>query len=235
MKSINYEYTNLQELDSFIKEHEIKNGPNLLVQVFCGIVEIGYLQSLLSDLNSVLDKSYIMGATTDGAINGAEVSIKNTIISFTIFDKTLIKSNLITLEQLGNSSFDTGEALAFSLVQSDTRALITFATGLDTNGEEYLKGIGKITGDIVVAGGLAGDNGEFKKTFVFDNNTITSNGAVAVSLQNKDLQVNTGYSFNWMSIGKELVNGNVQVYDRKSTEKIAVNVEEIFNKIMGLI
>ena len=156
MKSINYEYTNLQELDSFIKEHEIKNAPNLLVQVFCGIVEIEYLQSLLSDLNSVLDKSYIMGATTDGAINGAEVSIKNTIISFTIFDKTLIKSNLITLEQLGNSSFDTGEALAFSLVQSDTRAFITFATGLDTNGEEYLKGIGKITGDIVVAGGLAG-------------------------------------------------------------------------------
>jgi prolyl-tRNA synthetase len=36
-------------------------------------------------------------------------------------------------------------------------------------------------------------------------------------------------------IGKELVNGNVQVYDRKSTEKIEVNVEEIFNKIMGLI
>ena len=36
-------------------------------------------------------------------------------------------------------------------------------------------------------------------------------------------------------IGKELVNGNVQVYDRKSTEKTAVNAEEIFTKVMELI
>ncbi|HIC11944.1 MAG TPA: proline--tRNA ligase [Sulfurimonas sp.] len=36
-------------------------------------------------------------------------------------------------------------------------------------------------------------------------------------------------------IGKELVNGNVQVYERSSTEKTAVSADEIFAKVMELI
>ena len=36
-------------------------------------------------------------------------------------------------------------------------------------------------------------------------------------------------------IGKELVNGNIQVYERSSTQKLTVNVEEAFAKIMELI
>ena len=36
-------------------------------------------------------------------------------------------------------------------------------------------------------------------------------------------------------IGKELVNGNVQIFDRTSTEKTAVSSDEIFEKIMELI
>ncbi len=36
-------------------------------------------------------------------------------------------------------------------------------------------------------------------------------------------------------IGKELVNGEVQIYDRKTTEKVSVNVDDVMSKIMDLI
>ncbi|WP_455755878.1 proline--tRNA ligase [Sulfurimonas sp.] len=36
-------------------------------------------------------------------------------------------------------------------------------------------------------------------------------------------------------IGKELANGQVQIYDRKTTEKTSVNVDEVMSKIMELI
>lgn len=36
-------------------------------------------------------------------------------------------------------------------------------------------------------------------------------------------------------IGKELVNGSVQIYDRKTTQKIDVDVKEIYSKLMELI
>ena len=36
-------------------------------------------------------------------------------------------------------------------------------------------------------------------------------------------------------IGKELVNGQVQIYNRRTTEKTAVGVEEVFSKLMALV
>jgi len=36
-------------------------------------------------------------------------------------------------------------------------------------------------------------------------------------------------------IGKELANGNVQIYDRRTTEKMLVKVDEVFTKVMELI
>jgi len=43
-----------------------------------------------------------------------------------------------------------------------------------------------------------------KKTYVFDKNTILSNGAVGVSLSSELLNVTTSYNFDWMPIGKRL-------------------------------
>jgi len=36
-------------------------------------------------------------------------------------------------------------------------------------------------------------------------------------------------------IGKELVNGNIQVYERLTTEKTTVSADKIFTKVMELI
>ena len=36
-------------------------------------------------------------------------------------------------------------------------------------------------------------------------------------------------------IGKELVNGEVQIYDRKTTQKVGVSVDEVFTKLMELL
>ena len=36
-------------------------------------------------------------------------------------------------------------------------------------------------------------------------------------------------------IGKELVNGQVQIYDRKTTEKESVGVNEVLSKLMELL
>ena len=51
---------------------------------------------------------------------------------------------------------------------------------------------------------MAGDNGAFAKTFVFDNNGVYENGAVAVSLNSESLNVFTNYQLNWQPIGKSM-------------------------------
>ena len=70
-------------------------------------------------------------------------------------------------------------------------------------GEVFLNGLSSVSQNVVISGGLSGDNGVFDKTFVFINDKVLLNGAVAVSL-NGYLNVSTEYSFNWQPIGKQL-------------------------------
>ncbi|MEA3523116.1 MAG: PAS domain-containing protein, partial [Campylobacterota bacterium] len=81
---------------------------------------------------------------------------------------------------------------------------IAFADGLHTNGEAFLNGIGAIDSNVIVAGGLAGDNSTFSGTYVFTHEQIISKGIVAVGLHGSHLHVNTHYSFNWQRIGLEM-------------------------------
>jgi len=50
---------------------------------------------------------------------------------------------------------------------------------------------------------MAGDNANFKQTFILAQNRVLVNGAVAVALNSKTLKVSTAYNFNWSPIGIE--------------------------------
>jgi signal transduction histidine kinase len=125
-------------------------------------------------------------------------------LSFTIFEKTqiqtVIKENIIT-------SFDTGKEIMSELQdsnkQDNLKLIISFTDGLVSNGEEYLNGITSINSDVIIAGGMAGDNAKFEETFVFNEDTILNAGAVAVGFYSDDLKVHTDYNFNWETVGKQ--------------------------------
>jgi len=110
--------------------------------------------------------------------------------------------------------------MAEELIGDETKLLIAFADGLHTNGDSFLKAISSINDNVIVAGGHAGDNFEFKKTLVFTKEHILEQGAVAVALNSKNLHVHTDYNFHWHPIGNELtitkVEGNrVYMIDEK--------------------
>jgi len=99
-------------------------------------------------------------------------------------------------------SFQMGEAIAKTfLPQEDLKLIISFADGIGCNGEEYLKGIASVLPNAKIAGGLAGDNGALMQTSIAVNERLYHEGAVAVALYSKSLQVNELYNFGWKNIG----------------------------------
>jgi len=93
----------------------------------------------------------------------------------------------------------------------------------------------------MVVGGHAGDNGHFVETMVFTKEHILTHGAVAVSLNNTQLQVHTDYSFNWHPLGNELTitkaEGNrVYTIDGKSAVDTYAHYlgEDIANGLPGI-
>ena len=201
MKSINMYYANKEQLTSFIYDAKIHNNASLLIQVFSGLIDKNFIVTLLSELTDLLPDAVIIGSTTDGEIMNGKVTSGKVTLSFTQFDHVTLKAAAIEHKVDG---FYSGKYLAQELIEDDTKLLIAFVDGLHTNGEEFLQGISMMNDDIIVAGGHAGDNGEFKETLVFTKEHILTQGAVAVSLNSSHLHVHTDYSFNWRPIGNEL-------------------------------
>lgn len=231
MKTYNLRYQKKKDLEKIIKEQKIEvSSDKILIQVFTGKREKLFIQRLQKTVGGLFPRASLIGATTSGEMIDNAILHKETIISISVFEETCLSSTLIVSKK-GRTSHSLGMEIGKRLFQKDTRALITFSDGLNTNGEEYMNGVEHANNSVIVCGGMAGDNLEFKKTYIFDRNTITDNGAVAVALNNKNLQVYKTYSLNWKNIGKLLtitkVKGN-RVYTIDDIPAV-----EIYRKYLG--
>ncbi|WP_025026789.1 EAL domain-containing protein [Caldalkalibacillus mannanilyticus] len=229
MRTINVEYSDQFDLYTFIRDQEIHKKDQILIQVFTSYVDEEYIHSLRSHLLDVLPQATIIGTTTDGEILNGQILTQSTVLSFTIFEKTSLSATCI--EYASSSCYQTGVELARRVVTKRTKALLVFADGLNTNGNQLLNGIESVAESLVVAGGLAGDGGFFVNTFVFTNHKLTNNGVVAVALDSDDLLINTAFSIDWHNIGKvftvtNAVDNRVYTIDHKP-------VLDIYKRYLG--
>lgn len=231
MKTWNTYFSNYEHLDAFIKKHlNSFNGKNLLIQIFSGVIEKEFLEHLSSHIINRLPQCNIIGSTTDGEILNEMVSKKKVVLSFTLFERSTLHI-AHTQNQCNSHSFQTGVNLSKALLKEDSKLFILFGAGLCLNGEEFLKGVYKQAPNITVAGGLSGDNANFKTTYIIANNQVQSTGAVGVSINSEKLQINTNYSFAWGNLGKEFT-------VNKSFENIIYEIDgmtpyKLYKKYLG--
>jgi PAS domain S-box-containing protein len=191
-----------EELKSFVDKNHIVDSDRLMIQLFTSYNDETVIQEKLNTLNELFPNASIIGSTTDGLINNGHVTLSNTVISFTLFENTMLTT-------FATNAFDdfyqAGQLLANNTLQDNTKVIIAFIDGLSGNGEEFLNGISSIDEKVIVAGGLAGDNALFEKTLVFDKHNIYTGGVVGIALSSETLNVYTDYNFNWLPIGKEMI------------------------------
>ncbi len=225
MKTFNFTYQN-NSFKNIIDYSLFKNEENILIQIFSG-QDHSTLEYIISLLSKNLPQAIIIGTTTDGEIKDKKVSTLKTVVSISVFESTFIKASI----KKGLNSFQNGYDIAQELITSNTKLLITFTDGTSTNGEEFLKGITAFDNSIMVCGGMAGDNGVFKQTYISLGSKIIGCGAVAVSLNSDILQVSNDYKYDWSPIGIEhtidKVIGN-RIYEISGMKAI-----EFYEKYLG--
>ena len=176
--------------------HNINSASSILIQVFSG-ENSEKIEQILTYLFNTFNKAVIITASTDGEIAHDRVLTNATVVAISTFQNTQLRIAYTAVPE----SFDAGKELAQQVCTSDTKLLIAFANGLKCNGEEFLNGIYSHAPQVTIAGGLTGDNARFERCFVGINNVLYDKGAVAVTLNSKNLQVNNLYSFGWQTIG----------------------------------
>ncbi len=231
MKTLNFFYKESTDLKELLEKNSILGNETILIQIFTSVCNEQFIKNLINKLNTFLPNAIIIGSTTDGEILGDSAYTSTTVLSFSIFYKTKIKLFSMKADQSVLTSFEMGEILAKKLITDKTKVIISFVDGIDTNAEEFLKGIESINTNITISGGLAGDNATFKGTFVFTNDYIYKHGVVGISLNSDELNVFTNYSFGWVPIGKKIVVTSV-VRNRVYTINNLPTVD-IYTKYLG--
>ena len=192
-----YQYTlSDKALNTIVDIDTLQNEKNILIQIFCGQGKEKLLH-VTEEIALLLPKAVCIGTTTDGEINDSEISTLQTVLSITVFESTYVKSAHVK----GRDCFSNGKSLATELIQDNTKLLIVFTDGTTSNGEEFLKGVESVNNEVIVSGGMAGDNGAFVQTYIIEAGNLLSQGAVGVSLSSDILHVHSDYSFNWSPIG----------------------------------
>ncbi len=225
MKSVSTQYKNLKQLREFSLPYAQEE--NCLVQIFSGVMDKDFLTEISTHVCEILPKAHIIGSTTDGEIYNREVTVHETIISISCFDDVKLTSGF----SLEADSFQSAHSLFTTIASDKTRLMIVFCDGIYCNGDDVLSALHKCKKEMIVAGGLAGDNGLLKKTFVTHNKGVYTEGLVAVAFESESLQINTHYSFDWIPIGTEM-----QITLAKANRVYEINhkpARDIYAKYLG--
>lgn len=145
----------------------------------------------------------IVGATTGGEIQGAEVLDNSIVVSAMKLEKTSVRSTSV-IGHSPETSFGAGRALAEALKADDLSYVIVLSDGLNVNGADLVRGLYSVLPEnVIVTGGLAGDGADFKETRVGVNAHPTEKTIAAIGFYGDAIKVNYGSVGGWQTFGPE--------------------------------
>jgi hypothetical protein len=158
---------------------------------------------LLTALKSHNSASTIIGCSTAGEISGTGVYDKTATVTAVKFEKTQVKVASAQIESV-EKSFDVGVRLADELSDPKLKHIFVLSDGLKINGSALTRGFSsRLSKEIILTGGLAGDGDRFVGTQVYVDANASSNQVTAVGLYGSAIHVGAGSLGGWDVFGPE--------------------------------
>jgi hypothetical protein len=195
MKSETYTDPDLISID-FCKDREV------LVQVFTSLDTASEIKELITRIKTRIPHAKILGATAGAKIESGRLSYQPTLLTVSTFCSSEVHTGLVSSN---TDIFKDASDLTRTLMDRSSmplKAAIVFSEGLHIDGEILLRGISNEAPELIVAGGMASDNQQFKETFVFTEEGCTNTGFAIALLFGEELTVHNHFNFNWVSLGR---------------------------------
>ncbi|OQX74265.1 MAG: hypothetical protein B6D59_02960 [Campylobacteraceae bacterium 4484_4] len=208
---------------------DINAHQSILIQIFSGTCDKAWLDSVIDHLRSLFPRAIIAGATTDGEILAEEVTLHQTVLSIATFKRSTLSYALSPIST--DESFKAGEHIALQLCTPSPKAVLLFTDGLHCNGEEFVKGFASILPRCIIAGGMAGDNAEFRETFILSNEGALSKSAIGIAFGGESLQIFSDFKLDWFPVGKKMKITHARKNRVYSIDNI--KAEEIYKHYLG--
>lgn len=176
------------------------DSDNTLVICF-GASDIQTISEGLADVKNSFKKSIIIGCSTAGEIFQDELYENSLSIIVLKFEKTEIRLKNLEIKS-ANESLQIAKDIAQDLKDDELKAIFILSDGLNINGSQLTKGFNEtLSKDVIVTGGLAGDDARFEKTWVLVDNEAKSNYITAVGFYGNNLIYKSSSYGGWTKFG----------------------------------
>jgi len=206
------------------------DSKNTLVIVF-GTSKTEIINEPIQELFHNFPNSKIVGASTAGEILQDELLEESLVVAVMQFDTTEVEIAIQSLSQ-PDDSYASGVNIANALKGDDLKAVFILSDGLLVNGSKLTQGIASVLSkDVVVTGGLAGDDDRFKETWVIAEGKAVPGYITGVGLYGDHIHVAHGSKGGWDRLGMERV-------VTKSKDNVLYELDghpalEIYKKYLG--
>lgn len=175
--------------------------------------------------------SEIIMCSTAGEIYQDQVLDNSLVAAALHFSKTKILTASVNIEDYSNS-YEAAMALVGKMPVKDLTYLMVFSDGQLVNGSELVKGLKIGTGpNVLVTGGLAGDDANFESTLVGLNEQPVKGNIVAAGFYGDALKITHGSQGGWDIFGleKEITRSENNVLYEIENQ----NALELYKKYLG--
>ena len=182
-------------------------------------------------LRRAFPTAVLTGCSTAGEVSMAGVGENGIVVTAVRFQHARVIPASTDLADMADSR-DAGRRLAAPLVTPDLRAVLVFGQGVAINGSALVGGMSEVLGnETPICGGLAGDNGAFRRTLTLGPAGVSDRAIVAVGLAGERLQVGHGSFGGWEPFGPARLvtrcDGNV-LYELDGTPAL-----DIYKRYLG--
>ena len=187
---------NFEEIKSKFAKATADGFVPTLAIVFCSVVQ--NRKDLVAFFNE--QKVDVFGSTTAGEIVDSEVMEQSTVIMLLNINKEQYK---IFTEESADTYKVSNDMAVFAKKTFANPSIIVVSAGLTIDAEQIIKGVHDVDATLPLFGGLAGDDLTMKASYVFSNNYESSNGIIALIIDNDKINVQGIATSGWDNIGIE--------------------------------
>lgn len=178
------------------------DSPQTLVLAF-GPSELLDDAAPLRELTAAFPSSLVTGCSTGGAVLGTKMLDHTIVVSIARFERSTIRMASRVVSE-GGASHDVGAGLAGELMAPGLRGVFVLSDGLIVNGSELAEGFNSaLPDDVVVTGGLAGDDERFLRTWVLQAGGAEQHRVTAIGFYGDHVRFEFGSRGGWDIFGRE--------------------------------
>lgn len=178
------------------------NSEQTLVLVFgasCYLEHTAPVEALVA----AYPDAQIIGCSTAGEIFDTTISDESLSVAVLEFGHTRVATAHAKVAAI-QESYQAGKTLADGLQAPDLKAVLVLSNGTTINGSELVRGLNeRLSPNIVVTGGLAGDGDRFERTWVLHEGQMEEDYVCAAGLYGEHIRVGHGSKGGWDAFGPQ--------------------------------